>query len=224
MQRSMLRRLVLVAMLGVGALVSLERPALAGPAWIAVEAPARPWGHGQDGPPAMLVHLRGHVDEHTKVEAVAEGIVAGKRRQVQLVLEPTDDPGVLAVRPTWPQRGRWILVFRADGHVASWTTVDLGKHGLRRHRVAGHEAFSLHDVSIRADVGELSRDQVDAWLTAQHDAPTIRPGSPQTPTPWPAGWALGALLSAVVVGASVWRVRSVSGALAERAPVRPSLR
>lgn len=91
------------------------RPAVAGPPWISVELPANPLNPSTRGA-FLLVHSYHHgtiVDYPVTGRAI--GIVDGKRRELPLTLLRTDLDGVVALRKSWPDQGRWILTLNVGG-------------------------------------------------------------------------------------------------------------
>jgi len=203
---------LLLFVVAIGTFASWPRSAWAGPAWIAVEAPALPWpDRGRDSP-AFLVHLRGHVDDETHVEATAEGLVDGERRSVPVTLRPTVDPRTFAVSPSWPRRGTWTVVIRASGHLDSYALLNLGSKGLTRHKVNGHAVYAFDDVDIHSAVGRLGEAQIDRAL--RRGEPPVGPGRVDGAPPsggggprWPAAVVLGLLASALVLGTTARRHR-----------------
>ena len=89
----------------------LARPALAKwPPWLSIEAPVNPFDPATRDA-VLLVHTMVHSGT-TKVGDLAgsaEGLVDGARRSVTLRFDPTNEPGVYAVRRQWPSGGAWVL-------------------------------------------------------------------------------------------------------------------
>jgi hypothetical protein len=101
------------------------------PPWISIESPVNPFDqHTRDA--AFLVHAMAHdgIPRISDVTGSAEGMVGSTRRTIPLSFEPTDRPGVFAVRRQWPTEGAWlarislfsataIVTFDRAGNVAS---------------------------------------------------------------------------------------------------------
>ena len=91
--------------------LDLARPALAKwPPWLSIEAPVNPFDPATRDA-VLLVHTMVHYGT-TKVSDLtgsAEGLVEGARRSVALRFDPTNEPGVYAVRRQWPSGGTWVL-------------------------------------------------------------------------------------------------------------------
>jgi hypothetical protein len=215
--RNVLPPLVLTACLACPAL------ALAGPTWISVELPPRPWGNTAKSDPVLLVHAP-HLAEHEgKLSARAEGKVGSKRRHVDLTLRPTGEADVWAVTRQWPRRGQWVLVFRATGHIPSTAIVDLrgaklGNVGFSEFEGRTHDAVTYENIGVMSKVGAVSDREIDAMLAGAASPP---PGA-SGPDGWrPLAFGLGAtfvvLLSAGAYGPLRRRFRS--GASRARAPV-----
>lgn len=107
------------------------RHAVKSPPWLSIEAPVNPFDARTRGA-VFLVHAMTHegIPRISDVTGSAEGMVSGTRRSVQLSFEPTDRPGVFAVRRQWPDDGTWIarislftataiVTFDRAGNVAS---------------------------------------------------------------------------------------------------------
>jgi hypothetical protein len=96
------------------ALLTLPMPATAtsvtGPPWISIELPANPHDRTTRGA-FMLVHAFHHgTPTGFPVKGVAEGIVNGQRKTVQLTLRETSRTGVYAVDRQWDEQGEWTVV------------------------------------------------------------------------------------------------------------------
>jgi len=99
--------------LALALLASLSLPATLvakGPPWISIELPANPWD-----PETRNAFLVVHAFHHgtplpLPLTGTAEGMVDGKRRSVPLSFEKTSRQGAFAVRNTWGNTGRWVLV------------------------------------------------------------------------------------------------------------------
>jgi hypothetical protein len=125
MTRRILSTLAAVLFLSAAA----HSPALAGPPWLSIELPANPLDPSTKG--AFLVVRTYHHDRTVdfRLEARAEGIVNGKRTTIPLTLERTSREGAYALRPTWPERGDWVLVITGmpgEGSVTALVSVSDG--------------------------------------------------------------------------------------------------
>lgn len=103
----MSRRVLLVLLAG----SLLPAIALAkGPPWISIELPANPWDPATRGA-FLVVHAFHHgTPLPLPVTGTAEGLVNGERRSVPLSFEPAGRAGAFALKNTWGQGGRWVLV------------------------------------------------------------------------------------------------------------------
>jgi len=70
---------------------------------------------------------------HARVDAIAEGLVNGVRRSVDVKLAETAKPGVYAVYPVWGPVGDWVVNLRGacDGASAG-AVVPMGPSGFIR--------------------------------------------------------------------------------------------
>ena len=96
---------------------------LFGPPWIAIEYPANPLDPATRD--AFLVVRTYH---HERLAAAtptgrAEGTVDGRRQSVTLGFDATTQPGVYALRRTWPAEGRWVLVISSGPREGAATAV-----------------------------------------------------------------------------------------------------
>lgn len=108
-----MRRIAFAALF---ALVAAARPAgaaLESPPWIAIEIPANPYASATRGA-FLLVHtyLRG-APQAAPLSGQAVALVDGARRTVPLEFSPTAQPAVYALRKTWADGARWVLVISA---------------------------------------------------------------------------------------------------------------
>ena len=80
------------------------------PAWISIEMPANPFDPSTRSA-VLLVHVTLHdgTASVSDLRGAAEGLVAGKRRSIDLKFDPTSRPGVFAVRRQWPEEGAWLV-------------------------------------------------------------------------------------------------------------------
>jgi hypothetical protein len=99
--------------LALALLASLSLPATLvakGPPWISIELPANPWDR-ETKDAFLVVHAFHHgTPLPLPLTGTAEGIVDGKRRSVPLTFERTSRQGAYAMRNTWGNAGRWVLV------------------------------------------------------------------------------------------------------------------
>lgn len=136
-----------------------------GAPWISMEIPANPMDATTRGA-VMLVHVYHH--EHPAgygVSGAAEGIVDGKRRSVDLVLEETSRPNVYALKQQWPDQGDWLLKIGIEQRALATLLVELGPDG---GVVPGKffeqpiDMLALRSVSIVA--GTVAQDQIEETL------------------------------------------------------------
>ena len=99
--------------LALALLATLSLPATLaakGPPWISIELPANPWDR-ETRDAFLVVHAFHHgTPLPLPLTGTAEGMVDGKRRSVPLNFERTSRQGAFAVRNTWGNAGRWVLV------------------------------------------------------------------------------------------------------------------
>lgn len=99
--------------LALALLASLSLPATLvakGPPWISIELPANPWDR-ETKDAFLVVHAFHHgTPLPLPLTGTAEGIVDGKRRSVPLTFERTSRQGAYAMKNTWGNSGRWVLV------------------------------------------------------------------------------------------------------------------
>ena len=171
------RRGLIAAMTLSFALV-LATPALAGPPWISVEYPANPFDEATRGALALI-----HTYHHGRsvgfpLEAVAEGLLDGRRTSRDLRVVETSREGVYAVRGDLPAEGVWILVVAmTDTEVDTRATalIALDENGELTavrvpHRMEGRwvipRAASTEEVeALLASTAALAQARRDAGLT-----------------------------------------------------------
>jgi hypothetical protein len=103
-----------------------------GPPWISIELPANPWD-----PTTRDAFLVVHAFHHgtplpLPLTGTAEGIVNGQRRSVPLAFERTSRAGAFALRNTWGNAGRWVLVItvtQGDHDDVAQAMVKIGEDG-----------------------------------------------------------------------------------------------
>lgn len=99
--------------LALALLASLAPPATLaakGPPWISIELPANPWDR-ETRNAFLVVHAFHHgTPLPLPLTGTAEGIVDGTRRSVPLTFEKTSRQGAYAMKNTWGNAGRWVLV------------------------------------------------------------------------------------------------------------------
>ena len=103
----------------------------AGPPWISIETPVNPYDATTRGA-FLLVHAFHHGTELTApVSGVAQGIVNGERRTVQLDFATTSRVGAYALRKQWADAGVWTLVITVTQHAGdvAQALVDIGTDG-----------------------------------------------------------------------------------------------
>lgn len=101
-----------------------------GASWISIELPASPLDRTTRGA-FLLVHTYHHAQVTRElVAARAIGQVDGKRREIELELDRTGTPGVLALRKAWPDGGPWVLVITLGrGERSATALVGVGGDG-----------------------------------------------------------------------------------------------
>jgi hypothetical protein len=117
----------LVALAGVLAM----SPAPVGPPWISIEYPPSPYD-ATTRDALLLVHAFHHgTPANFPVGGTAEGLVAGKRRTVELSFTRTSRQGVYALKKQWPTEGRWVLAISVTQETDSkaGALVELGQRG-----------------------------------------------------------------------------------------------
>lgn len=136
--RSVPRLTTLGALFAAAALLGPALPAnarelvgIAGPPWISIETPVNPYDATTRGA-FLVVHAYHHgTPLSAPVSGVAEGIVNGERRTVQLEFTPTSRTGAYALRKLWGNAGVWTLVItvsQGPGDVAQ-ALVDVDTDG-----------------------------------------------------------------------------------------------
>ena len=99
--------------------------------WVSIETPVNPFDQSTTGA-LLLVHSfwRGSPSD-LPISGRAEGTVNGERRSVAITFEKTSRDGVYAVRRTWPETGRWVLVITVgQGRgVPATALVQVGENG-----------------------------------------------------------------------------------------------
>ena len=108
--RSMRRSLGALALLAATATTLHAKPA-----WISIELPVNPMNPATRDA-FLLVHTWRH-QQMMPIDLVgrAVGMVAGRRRTVDLTLSPTGTPGEYILRRTWPANGSWVLALTVGG-------------------------------------------------------------------------------------------------------------
>lgn len=115
------------------ALVALAAttPAFAKPPWVAVELPADPMNSATRGAFLLVrAYLHGAPLDRG-ITGTATGTVDGRRQTLTLSLDPTNMPGVFALRRTWPA-GPWVLALNAGGPDGATALVGVGSNGAVR--------------------------------------------------------------------------------------------
>lgn len=127
LRRSALLALLPVAMLGLGA---ASGALLFGPPWISIEYPANPHDRTTRGA-YLLVHAFHHgTPTGFPVTGMAEGMVDGKRRTVELRFESTSRAGVFSLRKQWPAEGTWLLAITVNqGREGATALVEIAPSG-----------------------------------------------------------------------------------------------
>ena len=106
-------------------------PAPVGPPWISIEYPPSPFD-ATTRDAFLLVHAFHHgTPMNFPVAGKAEGLVAGKRRTVDLEFTRTSRQGVYALRKQWPAEGNWVLAIDVtqDGGSKAGALVELSPAG-----------------------------------------------------------------------------------------------
>jgi hypothetical protein len=187
--------------------LALATPALAGPPWISIEYPANPLDPTTRGA-LLLVRTYHHAAAMAyPVTAVAEGLLDGERRTIELSVEPTSQPGVWVVRGELPEGGSWVVsatLSQGDRAVAS-ALVALGpERDLLGIQVPQNvrEGYAVPRPATRTEIEALLRTTAAVALAKQKAARTVgqRDGLP-------AGAMLAGLFALVVLPAGVAVVR-----------------
>lgn len=200
-------RIARAALLPAALVLALATPALAGPPWISIEYPANPLDPATRG--ALMVIRTYHHGTAMRfpVTVVAEGLLDGERRTIELSVVPTSQPGVWAVRGELPEGGSWVVsaTMSQDGHAVGSALVALGPGrdlmGVQvPHEV--REGFAIPRPATRAEIESLIRTTAAVALAKQEVARTVgqRDGLP-------AGATLAGLAALVLLPAGVGAVR-----------------
>lgn len=136
-----------------------------GPPWISLEMPANPMD-ASTRDAVMLVHVYHH--EHPagySVSGMAEGIVDGKRRSVDLALEETSRPNVYALKQAWPDQGDWVLKIGIEQRALATLLVELGPDGgVVPGRFFQQPVKMLALRSVRVVPGSVGHGQIEETL------------------------------------------------------------
>jgi hypothetical protein len=166
--------------------LALATPALAGPPWISIEYPANPLDPATRGA-LIVIRTYHHADPMAfPVSALAEGLLEGTRRTVQLRVERTAQPGVWVVRGELPRGGSWVVTATlsesAGGKVAATALVALGPAGdlmaVQVPHEVNHEGWVIPRAATRAEVESLIRTTAAAAAAKREVARTQRGGLP----------------------------------------------
>ena len=106
-------------------------PARVGPPWISIEYPPSPFD-ATTRDAFLLVHAFHHgTPMNFPVAGKAEGVVAGKRRSIDLDFTRTSRQGVYALKKQWPAEGNWVLAIDVtqDGGAKAGALVELSSAG-----------------------------------------------------------------------------------------------
>jgi hypothetical protein len=161
--------------------LSLATPALAGPPWISIEYPANPLDPATRGA-LMVIRTYHHADPMAfPVSALAEGLLEGGRRTVQLRVERAAQPGVWVVRGELPKGGSWVVTATlselAGSTVAATALVALGPAGdlmaVHVPHEINHEGWVIPRPATRAEVESLIRTTAAAAAAKQEAARTV---------------------------------------------------
>lgn len=87
---------------------------LFGPTWVSIELPANPWNREARGAFLLVRALHHSTPADARVTGVAEGLVNGARRTLQLNLRRLSQTGVYAVTDQWGSEGEWVLLFTVE--------------------------------------------------------------------------------------------------------------
>lgn len=90
------------------ALLGAAPAAFAGGQQIAVEKSA-------DGAALIVRTYRCGAPSEIRLSAVAEGMVDGQRRRLELAVKRTGEPGVFRVERLWPETGAWVVTLTNEG-------------------------------------------------------------------------------------------------------------
>lgn len=127
---------------------------LKGPTWISIELPANPWNREARGAFLLVRALHHSTPAAASVTGVAEGLVDGTRRSVNLRLQPLRETGVYAAHDQWGAKGEWLLVF----------TVEESDHGFAQAmvRVSNGEVTSVRVPTTTNRSGDLIPRRITA--------------------------------------------------------------
>ncbi|HEY8470830.1 MAG TPA: hypothetical protein VIL18_14355 [Longimicrobiales bacterium] len=174
-------RIARAALLPAALVLALATPALAGPPWISIEYPANPLDPTTRGA-LMVIRTYHHADPMAfPVSALAEGLLEGGRRTVQLRVERAAQPGVWVVRGELPKGGSWVVTATLSeptgGEVAATALVALGPAGdLMAVQVPyeiDREGWIIPRPATRAEVESLIRMTAAAAAAKQQAARTV---------------------------------------------------
>lgn len=171
-------------------LLALPAFSAAGPPWITVEYPPNPLD--RETRDALLVvrtyHHAAILDG--RVDARAEGAVAGERRSVALAVEETSRPGVYAVRGELPEEGAWVVVVEMRTSDPAVALVAMEPDGTLTAVRVPHESrdgWAIPRAATAADIDAMLRT-ARALAQARREVRVGSNGS-DVPPPGPSGVA-----------------------------------
>jgi hypothetical protein len=187
--------------------LALATPALAGPPWISIEYPANPLDPTTRGA-LLLVRTYHHAAAMAyPVTAVAEGLLDGERRTIELSVEPTSQPGVWVVRGELPEGGSWVVSATLSfGEASVSALVAIGPErellGIQVPQKELRDGFFLARSATREDIEALLRTTVAVAQARQKAARTVGQRDEL-----PVGAKLAGLFALVVLPAGVGVLR-----------------
>lgn len=136
-------------------LLLLPALSMAGPPWITVEYPPNPLDP-ETRDAVLVVRTYEHATVlETRLEARAEGSVAGERRSVGLQVRPTSRPGVYAVRGELPREGTWVVVVEMREPGPASALVAVGPDGTPTAVRVPHEVRDGWAIPRRATAADI---------------------------------------------------------------------
>lgn len=173
-------------LLSLALLLLLPAFSVAGPPWITVEYPPNPLDpETRDALLVVRTYKHATVLEG-RLEARAEGSVAGERRSVTLEVGRTSRPGVHAVRGELPREGTWVVVVEMREPDPASALVAIGPDGSPAAVRVPHEVrdgWAIPREATAADIDGMLRT-ARVLARAQRG---MRVGS-RGPGAGPAGW------------------------------------
>lgn len=195
-------------LLAVVATALAAAPALAGPPWVSIEYPVNPFDPTTRDA-LVVIHTYHHGAAMAfPVRAVAEGVVGGQRRHIELPVSRTRADGVWAVGGQLPKEGNWVVVATmtdgAEGAGAS-ALIGFGAGGRLASVAVPHEmrnGWVVPREPTRAEIEDALRAVVasSGGAAGQRAAAAAHPAEGGPAAAWPLAAGLG--LALLVPGAA----------------------